>query len=278
MLTREQRERILREAYLPEHLPDYVCAVTGAEPLCLGDFVAYLQKDLLIFIGYPLGVPFAPEALEEGLAGAVRTLRPRCVSLIAPGLPPGLGPVPPSDRYYCLDLADVTLSAKTRNMLRRAEREVTVRTGQRFLPEHGRLVESFLNRRALDGATAAIFSAIGRYVEASPEARILEARNGAGELLAFDVAEFGPRDWAFYMFNVTAAGACVPGVSDLLLGQVIGMATAAGKRFVNLGLGINAGVAAFKVKWGGVPRLPHVFHQYRPAGRGWLETLLRGLR
>ena len=277
MLTHKQVERIAREAYLPEHLPDYVCSVSGAEPLWFGDYLAYARGSVLIFIGYPLGAPFDPQSLEESLAKAVGQCRPGLVSLIAPAMPPSLGRIEPSDHYYSLDLAAVVRSSKTRNMLRRAGRELTLETGRTFLPEHGRLVEDFLRRRPLDEATGAIFAALGRYVETSPGTRIFTVKNSAGATVAFDVAEFGPRDWAFYMFNVTAAESYVPGASDLLLERVIAEAAATGKRFLNLGLGINPGVTAFKEKWGGAPFVPHVFHQYRPPAKGLLEMVLRWL-
>ena len=87
MLTKDLAERIEREAYLPEHLPDYVCAVSDTEPFCFEDYLAYAGRGVLIFIGYPLGTPFDPNALDRILAGAVRKCKPRLVSLIAPSIP-----------------------------------------------------------------------------------------------------------------------------------------------------------------------------------------------
>ncbi len=276
MLTSDQIERIQRQAYLPEHLPDYVCAVAGGEPFCFEDYLAYVREGVLIFIGYPLGAPFEVGTLERSLAGAVRQCRPRLVSLIAPAIPPSLvKDLPPSDRYYRLDLKTVVLSQKTRNMLKRAGRELTVRTGGRFGSEHERLIRDFLHRRSVDEATRSIYAGIDRYLDTSRSARIYEARSGDGVLVAFDVADFASLDYAFYMFNMTAADPYVPGASDLLLARVIEQAVAEGKKWMNLGLGINPGVVAFKTKWGGVPFLPHAFHQYRPAGKGLLEMLLR---
>lgn len=278
MLTKDQVERIEREAYLPEHLPDYVCTIAGADPFCFGDYLAYAGKGVLIFIGYPLGAPFDLHLLEVKLAEAIKGLKPRLVSLIAPAIPPSLGKdLLLSDQYYRLDLNAVVLSQKTRNMLKRAGRELTVQTGDRFGPEHDHLVQDFIRRRSVDEATRTIFAGIDRYLEVSRSARIYEARNAAGELVAFDVAEFASRDYAFYMFNFTAADPFVPGSSDLLIARMIEQAVAEGKKWINLGLGINPGVAAFKKKWGGVPFFPHAFHLYHPAGKGLLEMLLRRL-
>ena len=49
-----------------------------------------------------------------------------------------------------------------------------------------------------------------------------------------------------------------PGASDLLLHRIAEDARAEGKRFLNLGLGVNDGVRFFKEKWGGVPFARHV--------------------
>jgi hypothetical protein len=85
----------------------------------------------------------------------------------------------------------------------------------------------------------------------------LDARNARGELVAFDVADFGARAFAFYMFNFRSRQHNLPGASDLLLAHLIARAQAEGKRYVNLGLGIDTGIAFFKRKWGAVPFLKH---------------------
>ena len=123
----------------------------------------------------------------------------------------------------------------------------------------------------LDDATQSIFKGIPDYAKLST-ARIFEARDGRGKLVAFDLAEFGPTDYAFYMFNICSKKHYVPGASDLLLAQVIDRAGRGGKRYVNLGLGINPGVTFFKTKWGGVPFLRHVscLHQ-RSRANVWAD-------
>ena len=77
-------------------------------------------------------------------------------------------------------------------------------------------------------------------------------------LVAFDIVEFGSKDYAFYMFNFTSREDYVPGASDLLLNEMIRLAREKGKRFINLGLGINKGISFFKNKMGRLsfPGLP----------------------
>ncbi|MFH1627942.1 MAG: hypothetical protein ABIE47_04380 [Pseudomonadota bacterium] len=50
-----------------------------------------------------------------------------------------------------------------------------------------------------------------------------------------------------------------------------------GKKYINLGLGINPGVAFFKEKWGGVVFLPYAFCMYHQPRKGFLEVLLQRL-
>ena len=73
------------------------------------------------------------------------------------------------------------------------------------------------------------------------------------ELVAFDVAEFGAKYYAIYMFNFSSKDRYIPGASDLLLSGVINQAITEQKKYINLGLGISPGVTFFKKKWGGTP-------------------------
>jgi hypothetical protein len=279
MITAAEEALIERHAYLPEHVPEYVTAISEAEAFLFGGYLAYARHELLILIGYPLGEPFDQKRMEEAREEAVKRLNPESVSLMAPSLPASLEKIdhPPSDHYYRLDLASLTVSQKVRNMVRRAGRELTVETNGRFDAEHQELVAAFLNTHPVDEATRFIFKRIDRYLASSRTAAILDARTGGRELVAFDIAEFRPRDYALYMFNFTSDARYVPGASDMLLARMIELAKTEGKQYINLGLGINPGVVFFKEKWGGAAFLPHAFCLYHPPRKGVLEMILQWL-
>jgi len=279
MITAAQEDHVERQAYLPEHVPEYVTAISQTEEFLFGDFIAYAKKGLLIFVGYPLEETFEEKRMERALEDAIKHLQPDCVSLMAPSIPSSLekGDHPPSDRYYRLDLSSASVSQKTRNMLTRAGRELSIAKSRRFDEEHATLVEEFLKTHSVDEETRFIFRRIDQYLSVSETAWIFEARTGGGELVAFDVAEFKPRDYALYMFNFNSDARYVPGASDLLLSRVMRQAIASGKKYINLGLGINPGVAFFKEKWGGVAFLPHASRLYHPTRKGFLEMLLQWL-
>jgi hypothetical protein len=279
MITAAQEDYIERYAYVPEHIPQYVTPISQSEPHLFGDFLVYAKKGHFILVGYPLSEAFEEKRLEKALEDAIKRLNPESISLIAPAIPPSLrqGPHPPLDHYYCLDLSTLSISQKLRNMLRRAGRVLLVGMNRDFDQEHTKIVEEFLTSRPVDEATRFILRRIGDYLFSSNTASIFEARTGDGRLVAFDIAEFKPRDYAVYMFNFRSQTHYIPGASDLLLSAVMKHAIMGGKKYINLGLGINPGVTFFKEKWGGAAFLPHAFCLYHPPRKGVLEMLLQRL-
>jgi hypothetical protein len=162
-------------------------------------------------------------------------------------------------------------------MLSRAGRELSVEKSRDFGKEHKKLIEAFLKTHPVDEATRFIFERTGGYLSASNTAWVFDARNDKGELVAFDVAEFKPKNYAIYMFNFSSEALYVPGASDLLLFEVIKQAKTERKKYINLGLGINPGVTFFKKKWGGVAFLPYASCLYHPSRKENLEALIQKL-
>lgn len=258
MITPSEEAYITQHAYVPEQLPHYVTTISRTEPFLIGDFVAHMTGNLLIFVGYPLIPPFKEETLLATLNEAKARFEPTTISLLAPALPDSLHEFSQSqaDKYYRLDLSLIHIHKKTRNMLTRAYREVTIGIGK-FGREHKRLVNEFLDTHRLKNSERFIFQHIPDYAKCE-SALVFEARNARGDLVAFDIAEFRAQAYAFYMFNFRARKYRVPGVSDLLLANIIEYAQAESKRYVNLGLGINAGITFFKAKWGAEPFASHI--------------------
>jgi hypothetical protein len=141
-------------------------------------------------------------------------------------------------------------------MLNRARREVSVSFGK-FSREHKQLIKEFTRSHHLDQAMRFIFKRVPAYVE-NQNTLIFDARTQRGTLVAFDVADFGAQEYAFYMFNFRSRKHPVPGASDLLLAYLTVKAKTEGKRYLNLGLGINEGIAFFKKKWGATRFQEHV--------------------
>ena len=121
---------------------------------------------------------------------------------------------------------------------------------------------------------AELYLSMPAYIAQCETARIMDARDTNSEFIAFDIADFGSRDYAFYMFNFRSRKHKIPGVSDLLLSWIVKQAQEGGKYNLNLGLGINPGVAFFNRKWGAEPFLKHtLLIQKTTEQSSWLDAL-----
>lgn len=259
MLNVSEKDYVFQYAYVPEHIVDYVTAISGGEPFLIKDYLCYNSKGYLIFIGYPLKRAFEEGEMKGALDEAVEQFRPDQIALIAPVIPElqyscnkGV-----SDSYCRLDLANLRISQKLRNMIKHASRELSCEKRQGLGDEHKQLISEFLNANKVGEDTRRLFERIPEYISSVPTAVVFEARDKNGRLIAFDIAEFGAKEYAFYMFNFRSRERYAAGASDLLLHELIKAAQKEGKSFINLGLGINKGIVFFKKKWGGVPFLDY---------------------
>ena len=276
MITLQEEDYIRTHAYIPEHILGYGKAMSGGEPFLLDGYLAYLRKKELIFIGYPLNKTFQEEDLNQILEKARQQWTPQRIALIAPQMPGGMDSRE-SDVFYRLDLATLRPSAKVRNMIQRASREVVVEKGREMKREHRKLMTEFLRSISLDDSTRFLYDKIPGYLRSVSTSRLFSARNRRGRLQAFDIAEFGAAGYAFYLFNIRSRKNAVPGISDLLLHELILEAKEQKKAYLNLGLGIHPGVAFFKKKWGGYPFLQYESGFSAPAESQLPDSLVQKL-
>jgi hypothetical protein len=228
MLNHEEFSRIYQQAYLPEHLPDYVEAISGATTFLHGNYLCFIRKNHLIFNGFPLG---------ENTGDVVGAYKTAC------------------EKFHRLALPLTALDSQVAYMVRRGQRELNVRLGT-FDREHKRLIKDFIKTHDLNAAQIYIYKHIRHYLKHCTSARILEARRG-DLLVAFTILDLGAAEYAFYLFNFRSRTINVPGTSDLLFKEMVELAQSEHKRAINLGLGIHSGIRRFKEKWGGVPFLPY---------------------
>ncbi len=279
MLSAIEDEYIIKYAYVPEHLIGYVRAVSEVEPFLLEDYLCYYLKKNLIFIGYPLKEPFEERIAKKVLNSAIERFKPEHVTIIAPEILRSKEKChrSGSDYYWRLDLTKLHISGKLRNTIGRAFRELYVEKKQEITNEHTELISEFLSSHTLEDFTRYICEKIPNYISSARTAWVFSARDKKGRLIAFDIADFGSQNYAFYMFNFMSRRHYVPGVSDLLLYEIINVAQGEGKSFINLGLGINEGVTFFKKKWGGIPFLRYEFCFFRLGQKGILNLFLKKL-
>lgn len=255
MLSQEEGALIYRQAYIPEHLPEYVTAISGAEPHLVGRHLCFTRRKHLIFIGFPL--PHQPADTPRAYRSACQRFRPATVAVIAPQiwLPESGCRKQPSDSYYRLALPLHSLNSEVAYMVRRAAKELAVRRGK-FGREHQKLIKAFIERHDLSPAQIHLFKQMPLYLKRSATACLLEARK-ADLLAAFTVMDTGSAESAFYLFNFRSDTINVPGASDLLFHEMVNLALSEQKTTLNLGLGIHPGIRRFKEKWGGIPFLSY---------------------
>ncbi|UCD80057.1 MAG: hypothetical protein JSW26_01075 [Desulfobacterales bacterium] len=255
MLSKEERHRIHRQAYIPEHLPDYVTAISGAKPYLIENHLCFCHRRHMMFIGFPLGD--SPSDTGQAYLSACERCKPVTVSIIAPEiwLAEDDYEKQPPDSFYRLKLPLNAIQAEVAYMVRRAQRDLTISRGK-FGREHKRIVKEFLKARQLTPEQIYLFEHLRHYLKLSPSAVLLDARKGS-ELVAFTVLDLGAADYAFYLFNFRSLKFNIPGASDLLFREMANIAQSDGKKAINLGLAINAGIRRFKEKWGGVPFLSY---------------------
>jgi hypothetical protein len=253
MINDQESQWIYRHAYLPEHLPDYVAAVSGAEPFLHHNYLYFLDQKHLIFNGYPLRPDSDSPAQFYDLV--CERCQPTTVAVIAANiwLPAEHYEQQASDSYYRLELPLKPIGAAVAYMLRRAQRELQVVRGS-FGKEHKKIIKAFLVDHSLNRRQRYLFKHLPQYIKAGSSAVLFEARKEK-KLVAFIVVDLGAADYAFYLFSFRSRKINVPGASDLLFHEMVKLAQAEGKQAVNLGLGINAGIRHFKEKWGGTPFL-----------------------
>jgi hypothetical protein len=264
MITESEARIIFDHACVPEHVPAYVTAVSGAEPFFSSGYLYYVKADQLTFIGYPLAETPDATLLEEAMNRAIRERRPAQVAVIAAHTPSlsMKAIAQEEDDYFRITLLNWKMPQKVRNMVHRSAQEVNLVEEISLGEEHKSLIALFLEERRTSAAMRFIFARIAEYVALSPTARVFSARDRENRMVAFDVAELGARDYVFYMFNFRDPERPVPGVSDLLLHEIVKKAEALGKPHVNLGLGVNRGIRFFKKKWGGRPFLSYRYGLY----------------
>ena len=247
-------------ALVPEQIPGFVKAVSGRRLCECGGFAAWVSESDIALVAFPLrgeeGRADFTQRVEHALAVALTVPKMQRITVLSPLVPPSAPrrAVVKCDSWHVIDLPHVP-NQKLRNMLRRAEREVVV--GQEaWSGECEELVHRYLLEKRLDSGTRHIFGRVGAYVKNAPLAILYAARSRGGRLEGIAVGDYSALETAFYMFAFRRKGS-PPGTGDALLQALAAEAMERGQRMLNLGLGIDGGIAFFKKKWGARELVPH---------------------
>ena len=237
--------------------------------------MGFAFENKLVLVSYPFHDAQDKEAMAEAVSEALKIQGLGHLTVIGPARPPQAPAesLVAEDCYYSLPVPPPAPAQKLRNLIRRASREVTIERGRQCGDDHLALVQRYLDERHLATGTRLIFQKLPHYLAASPGSLVLSGRLADGKLAAFVVGDFSALRTAFFMFCFRDPGLAPPGSTDFLLAGLLEEAHNRGQTLMNLGLGINDGVAFFKRKWGAVPFLPYVEVSWAPARPGLLKRL-----
>lgn len=256
MITDEERQTILSLAYVPEHSVGLMTSVSGGEPYLLDGYFCCLNEDWLIVVGYPLGSEFRVDAFEASLKGILRKLNPSHVSLLAPELPSTWdSKYSECDReeYFTLDSISTPIKPRLQKVVDRTRPKLVVERAYQVGTSHYELIEEFLLRVAPSRRIRTLYSRVPEHVGASTGCMVLNAWSLEGRLVAFYVVDLAAKDFSTYIIGCHSRETHIPGASDVLLHEMIGLSNDHEKHYVHLGFGVNKGIRQFKKKWGGKP-------------------------
>ena len=290
MLSQSELAYILENAYIPEHLPGYFQTFSKMEPFIEDKFLYYNLDDVVSFIGYPLG---AGELYLEGqdkervyqdrdrvykemsvvLEKVVEEHNPKEVKIIAPIELPLKGyrrenTTVERDSYSFLDVQNLRIPSKVKNMVNRAGRELEIAFSRDFSIQNHKLLLEFLKQKRLSDTASGFFHHIPDYIIYSESAVVINAyrsgRRTMDGLMGYNIVDFSHGDFCFYLFNIIGNEEYhVPGTSDLLLYDMVQLAKKKCKKYINMGLGINKGIKKFKEKWGAKDLIDYNFMSYQ---------------
>ena len=260
-----QKRLVNKFAFIPEQLPEYFVPFSESEPFCHRGLIYYRNRGQISLIAYPLSPNPSSLPLNMHVQHLARKLNPGELKIISPvelEVDSYAQIRRETDHYYCLELEKLNIGVKLRNMLNRAAREVYPVVAREFTREHLRILTGFLKFKGLDREKVLFFHRIPEYLAESDTAFLVEARKlKTNELVGYDILDSASGGYSFYLFNITGSGSRkIPGINDLMLYTAIRTSLDRGSIYMNMGLGINKGVIAFKAKWGAFPFLAYNFY------------------
>lgn len=270
----EQMDKPAR-ALVPEHSLPLMQAMSGAKPLLIGPYQFFYRDNWLLAIGYPLSDQYDNAAFTQAIAKAARETGANDIYSISPAAPAG-SEILETDRYYLLS-ATAPVPGRLAGPLRKAAAALQVGESKTFTPGHRKLWTEFLQNKArhMNGRVAELYARAPAALPASG-LRLLDARDAQGNIAASLLLDFGPQDFVSYILGAHSRSCYTPHAADLLFAKMLELAREHGKRYIQLGLGVNEGILRFKLKWGAVPGRPFVMAR-QTARQGNLTSTLAAI-
>ena len=260
MLTAEEENYILANAYVPEHIPALVTSLSAGEPILFEDHFVCRKENWIIFIGYPLQQQFKLAKFEDTLERIKREFKPGRISIVAPEISQRISAhcrETNSDYYYTLDVRNPVIRSPVKRNLKKAAQRLSIERAVRMENAHQELTAEFVKRVNPPERVKSLLFKIPQYVGTAPHSFVLNAWCAKEKLAAFYVVDFAAKSFANYIVGCHSKKNYVIGASDLLLLELIKLSKEYHKDCIHLGLGISEGIRRFKEKWGAKPSLSY---------------------
>jgi hypothetical protein len=252
----------LDKAYVPEHIPGLMVAISQAEPFLIEGYLGYAKDNWVIFVGYPLEGQYNSQICQSLIERVRDAFRPDVLWFIGPEIPEYLKSScrsRQSDHYYSLDLSGLSIKSSLRRQVNRVAQKLVVEETHTFGSEHQLLVDELMGRQKLPPLIVELYRSMPEYIAQCESVHVLDARDKKEKLCAFFVVETAAKTFDTYMVGCHSKVNYIPHASDLLFMEMIERTDQRGKPEINLGLGVNPGIRRFKVKWGGEPVLNYEY-------------------
>jgi hypothetical protein len=256
MLTAQEKQSILSNAYVPEHSVDLMTGVSGGEAFFDDEYFFCCKGDWMIVVGYPLNDEFNVDEFDLFVSGLIRRFRPAQLSLVASEIPDSLlaqSNEKDSDYYYVLDLSAGEPSGRLKRIVRKASEKLSIERADSMHEAHHLLMHEFIERVDPPRRVVRLLWKMPDYIQKQPDGLVLNAWDDRQRLAAFYIVDTAPRHFSTYVIGCHSRQNYVSGASDLLVYELTALSREFGKQYIHLGLGVNEGIRRFKKKWGGVP-------------------------
>lgn len=240
-------------------------ALSRGEPIIQDGYLFFQGQDWLMGIGYPLLGSDSQASFERVANDLAARLGASEIFAIAPRFSESLRPhVIESDRFYVLS-ANAPVPARLVNPVKKARSVLEITESSTFTPAHRKLWREFLERRqsAMSPRVLELYAATPRALLAAGKSLALLNAFQDGNLVACLLLDYSPANFTSYVLGAHSSAYYVPHAVDALFSEMLENSRARGKRFIHLGLGVNAGILRFKRKWGAVPARPFLMAQWQ---------------
>lgn len=261
MITKEEESYILSRAYVPEHIPKMMSFLSGGEPFLIDNkYVIFQGHNFIIFIGYSLDSLNDSAEIGKYLNMVIKNFKNSNLYILTDGNVSKFFKKCnkiDDDFYYVLDVEKISLEKRLLRIVEKTQKKLSIKIEKETTDKHKKLTEEFLRSKNLPMQIIELYRRLPQYMNFSDKIFYLSAYSEDGMLTGYYIVETEAKNFSAYMIGCISKLHYVPYTSDCLMFELIKISQQMGKKYINLGIGVNDGIRRFKEKWGAVKYLKY---------------------